>query len=67
MGTAVVRNRVRRRVQAHVVDLVRAGALTADVDLVVRLLPASGGADHAELGRQLRSTLRRLGVLDDER
>lgn len=67
VGNAVVRNRTRRRLQAQLVELVAAGALTADVDLVLRLLPASAQADQPELGRQLRAALRRLGVLDDER
>ena len=67
VGNAVVRNRTRRRLQAHLTDLVRCGALTDDVDLVLRLLPASAAADQPELGRQLRSALRRLGVLADER
>lgn len=66
VGIAVRRNRVRRRLQAQVEDLVRAGALTADVDLVLRLLPASVDTDSLELGRQLRAALRRLGVLTDE-
>ncbi len=67
VGNAVVRNRTRRRLQAHLNDLVGSGVLTDDVDLVLRLLPASATTDQPELGRQLRSALRRLGVLDDER
>ena len=67
VGDAVVRNRTRRRLQAHVYDLHRAGALHTDVDLVLRLLPASTGYDHDALGAQLRRGLQRLGVLTDER
>lgn len=67
VGTAVVRNRTRRRLQAHVVDLGREGALHADVDLVLRLLPDSGSASATELGRALRSALDRLGLVSDGR
>ena len=67
VGTAVVRNRTRRRLQAHLVDLVRDGALHVDVDVVVRLLPASGTSTAPELGHQVRAALGRLGVLVDGR
>ena len=60
------RNRTRRRLQAQLTELVAAGELVADVDLVLRLLPASAGSESVELGRQLRAALRRLGVLADE-
>ncbi|WP_380164246.1 ribonuclease P protein component [Jannaschia sp. R86511] len=67
VGSAVRRNRTRRRLQAHLTGLVAGGALSADVDLVLRLLPASTDADSAALGHQLDQALRRLGVLTDER
>ena len=63
VGPAVVRNRTRRRLQEQVRGLHRDGALVADVDLVVRLLPAAAGSGSAQLGSQLRSALGRLGVL----
>lgn len=63
VGPAVVRNRVRRRLQEQLRALHRDGALVGDVDLVVRLLPGAAGAASPELGEQLRSTLRRLKVL----
>jgi len=66
VGNAVVRNRTRRRLQSHVHDLNRAGALGAEVDLVLRLLPAGAGSDHDALGVQLRRGLQRLGVLTGE-
>ncbi len=66
VGNAVRRNRTRRRLQAELDELFSTDALTADVDLVLRLLPASAGSESAVLGRQLRAALRRLGVLTDE-
>jgi hypothetical protein len=42
--------------------MVETGALTADVDLVVRLLPEATVAGSAELTGWLASALRRLGV-----
>lgn len=63
VGPAVVRNRTRRRLQEHLRALHTDGALVADVDLVVRLLPGAATEASDELGRQLRATLRRLGVL----
>lgn len=64
VGTAVVRNRTRRRVQAQLTSLCSVGDLAADVDLVVRLLPAATGASSRELREQLRTALGRLGVLN---
>ena len=63
VGTAVVRNRTRRRVQAHLQALVATGTLPDDLDLVVRLLPSAGQETFEELGRQLHQSLSRLGVL----
>lgn len=65
VGTAVVRNRARRRVQGVVVDLLHEGAVVRGADVVVRFLPGSGEADSALLGSSLRRALQRLGVLGD--
>lgn len=67
VGGAVVRNRTRRRVQAHLQALVAAGTLPDDLDLVVRLLPSAGEETYEELGRQLHQALSRLGVLHGAR
>lgn len=61
IGVAVVRNRVRRRVQAQLASLLAENALDADLDLVIRLLPASTTAESDELGSDLRTALRRAG------
>jgi ribonuclease P protein component len=63
VGTAVVRNRTRRRVQAHLQALVATGTLPDEVDLVVRLLPSAGEDSYEDLGRSLHQALSRLGVL----
>lgn len=67
VGSAVVRNRTRRRVQAHLQTLVATGTLPDDLDLVVRLLPSAGEETYEELGRQLHQALSRLGVLHGAR
>lgn len=56
VGGAVVRNKVRRRLRGVVIE--QRGALPAGADLVVRALPASGGADYALLAEDFRSALR---------
>jgi ribonuclease P protein component len=58
VGTAVARNRSKRRLRALVaarIDRVPAGAL-----LVVRANPAAAGATVAELDADLESALRRV-------
>ncbi|MGW6426131.1 ribonuclease P protein component [Nocardia sp. NPDC055053] len=60
VGNAVVRHRVARRLRhmcAQVVD-----ELPAGTDVVIRALPGAATADSAELLRQLRSGLRKLGL-----
>ena len=58
VGPAVVRNRVARQLR-HLLapHLVR---LPPGTDLVVRALPAAGGASGVDLGRDLDSAIRRL-------
>ena len=60
VGTAVVRNQVKRRLRHLVADRIRSGALPDGSVLVVRALPAAAGADSALLGRDLDSALRKL-------
>jgi ribonuclease P protein component len=55
VGTAVVRNRVRRRLR-HLVAA-RLATLPAGADLVVRALPAAAGRSYHELGRDLDAAL----------
>lgn len=60
VGSAVVRHRVARRLRhmcATIVD-----ELPADTDIVIRALPGAATADQAELARQVRSGLRKLGL-----
>jgi len=60
VGSAVVRHRVARRLRhmcATIVD-----ELPADADVVIRALPGAATADQAELARQVRSGLRKLGL-----
>ena len=58
-GPAVRRNRTRRRVQEALRSLASTGAV-ADVDLVVRFLPAATEAASDELTAWLTSALRTL-------
>jgi ribonuclease P protein component len=55
VGTAVVRNRVRRRLRHLVAE--RLAALPAGADLVVRALPAAARRDYHQLGRDLDQAL----------
>ncbi|MFG2814584.1 ribonuclease P protein component [Streptomyces sp. NPDC048410] len=58
VGNAVVRNTVKRRLRHLMRDrvaLIPPGSL-----VVVRALPGSGDADHAQLARDLDATLQRL-------
>ena len=58
IGNAVVRNRVRRRLQHQLAEVLP--TLPAGTLLVVRALPASAGTSYDELGSQLRSATRKL-------
>jgi ribonuclease P protein component len=58
VGSAVVRNRVKRRLRAQVAD--RLDRVPAGVDLVVRANPASAGATSDELGQHLDRALGRV-------
>ncbi len=62
VGTAVVRNRVKRRLRALVAA--RLALLPSGVDVVVRARPAAADATSGQLGveldRLLRTVLRRL-------
>ena len=51
VGTAVVRNRVRRRLRHLVRD--RLDALPAGTDLVIRVLPEATGRTYGQLGADL--------------
>ncbi|APE37878.1 ribonuclease P protein component [Nocardia mangyaensis] len=60
VGNAVVRHYVARRLRhmcAQVVD-----ELPVGTDVVIRALPGAASADSAELLRQLRTGLRKLGL-----
>jgi ribonuclease P protein component len=59
VGTAVTRNRVKRRLR-HLVAA-RLGELPDGAVLVVRALPPAAGAAIGELARDLDSALGRLG------
>ncbi|MCS5480006.1 ribonuclease P protein component [Corynebacterium sp. YIM 101645] len=62
VGNAVIRHRTSRRLRhvcAGLFDLV-----PASTDLVVRALPPSGAASSADLERDIRKALRRLGLAD---
>ncbi len=58
VGTAVVRNRTRRRLREQVRH--RVGALPAGLDVVVRANAAAAEADSATLGRELDLLLPRI-------
>jgi ribonuclease P protein component len=55
VGTAVVRNRVRRRLRHLVAE--RLATLPAGACLVVRALPAAAGRDYQQLARDLDQAL----------
>ncbi|MFE9788396.1 ribonuclease P protein component [Nocardia salmonicida] len=64
VGNAVVRHRVARRLRhmcAQVVD-----ELPVGTDVVIRALPGAATADSAELLRQLRTGLRKLGLRGEQ-
>ncbi|GAU66730.1 ribonuclease [Streptomyces sp. NBRC 110611] len=58
IGTAVVRNKVKRRLRHLVRD--RLDRLPAGSLVVVRALPGAGDADHDQLARDLDAALGRL-------
>ncbi|RBO91664.1 ribonuclease P protein component [Nocardia puris] len=60
VGSAVVRHRVARRLRHMCAEVL--AELPADADVVIRALPGAAHADSAELLRQLRGGLRKLGV-----
>lgn len=57
VGNAVARHAVSRKLRALLFDA--AGELPHNYDVVVRALPPAAQAMSAELGRELRSALRR--------
>lgn len=61
VGNAVVRHRTARRLRHICAELTV--DIPAEVDIVIRALPGAATADSCELSRQLRSGLRKLGVL----
>ncbi|MGI9824965.1 ribonuclease P protein component [Agromyces sp. Marseille-Q5079] len=60
VGSAVRRNRVRRRLKAVTHEVVLAGA--SHVDVVVRALPGAADASWAELRSEVLRALARRGV-----
>ena len=58
VGGAVVRNKVKRRL--HHLMRERVAQLPPGSLVVVRALPGSGDADHAQLARDLDAALQRL-------
>ncbi|CAM2908414.1 ribonuclease P protein component [Skermania piniformis] len=65
VGTAVVRHRVARRLRHVSAQLVP--EIEAPTDVVIRVLPTAATASSAELDKQLRSGLRKLGVIGARR
>jgi ribonuclease P protein component len=63
VGTAVRRNRVKRRLRSLAAG--RLEALPGDAILVVRALPASAGSTYAGLAQDFDRALRRLDVTSD--
>ncbi|MDO5669900.1 MAG: ribonuclease P protein component [Corynebacterium sp.] len=63
VGNAVIRHRTSRRLR-HVMAALF-DALSPTADLVIRALPASGGASSSDLERDIRKALTRLGALHD--
>ena len=62
VGTAVVRNRVRRRLREAL--RVRLGGLRAGIDLVIVARPAAAQATWSQLCATLEDTLVRAGLLE---
>nr|WP_206038293.1 ribonuclease P protein component [Rhodococcus sp. HNM0569] len=61
VGPAVIRHRVARRLRHICLGLV--DTVPGNTDVVIRALPGAGDATSAELERQLRANLGRLGLL----
>lgn len=59
VGTAVVRNTVRRRLKAVCADAL--ARVPEGTDVVIRALPASATATYAELSADVNRCLDRLG------
>ncbi|MEE2031744.1 ribonuclease P protein component [Rhodococcus chondri] len=62
VGPAVIRHRVARRLRHICAGLVE--AIPPNTDVVLRALPGAATADSRELGKQVRSGLERLGLLE---
>lgn len=62
VGNAVVRHRTSRRLRHICMALVAdsACAIPPDADIVIRALPASGGATSAQLEKDMRKALRKV-------
>lgn len=61
VGNAVVRHRVSRRLRHVMADFLT--LLPEGTDVVLRARPAAAGASSTELAADVRSGLRRIGVL----
>lgn len=59
VGSAVVRNRVKRRLRE--IFRKHQGLFPGDVDILVSARPRAAGASYAELERQFLAAARRLG------
>jgi ribonuclease P protein component len=64
VGPAVIRHRVARRLRHICVELVE--SIPEGTDVVLRALPGAATAESRDLERQVRSGLKRLGILDSE-
>lgn len=62
VGPAVTRHRVARRLRHICADVIT--GLPTSTDVVIRALPGSATSSSAELDKQLRSGLKKLGFLD---
>ncbi|OCF90676.1 ribonuclease P protein component [Nocardia brasiliensis] len=60
VGNAVIRHRVARRLRHMCHQMI--SELPSDTDVVIRALPGAANASSAELLRQMRAALRKLGV-----
>ncbi|MFG1790752.1 ribonuclease P protein component [Nocardia sp. NPDC049149] len=60
VGNAVIRHRVARRLRHMCGQVIP--ELPAETDIVIRALPGAANASSAELLRQLRGAVRKLGV-----
>ena len=60
VGSAVTRNRVRRRLRAALLELDRRGEAPDNGDVLVRARPQAAGADYARLRGDLQAALARV-------